>query len=44
MTVAAQHPYRVTTPRTVQRFEQTDKKALALRAQWKLAFGGIAHR
>jgi hypothetical protein len=37
MTVAAKHPYRVTTPRTVQRFEQMDKKALALRAQWEFA-------
>jgi hypothetical protein len=44
MTVAAQHPYRLATPRTVQRFEQMGKKALGLRAQSGLAFGEFVHR
>jgi hypothetical protein len=44
MAVAAQHTYRVAPPRTVQRFEQTEKKAPALCMQSGLAFGGIAHR
>jgi len=44
MAVAAQHTYRVAPPRTVQRFEQMDKKALALCMQSRLAFRGIAHR
>lgn len=44
MAVASQHTYRVAPPRAVQRFEQMDKKALALRVRSGLAFGGIAHR
>jgi hypothetical protein len=44
MAVAAQHADRVTPPRTVQRFEQMDKKAPALCMQSGLAFRGIAHR
>jgi hypothetical protein len=44
MPVTAQHPYRVATPRTVKRFEQARKKALALRAQPGIAFGGRTHR
>lgn len=44
MPVTAQHPYRVATPRTVKRFEQARKEALALRARPGLAFGGRTHR
>jgi len=44
MTVAAQRPYRVAAPRTVQRFEQARKEALAIRARPGLAFGGSTHR
>jgi hypothetical protein len=45
MTVTAQHPYRLTASRAVQRFEQTDEKSLALRAQPGLDFNGMsAHR
>lgn len=44
MPVTAQHPYRVATPRTMKRFEQARKEALALRAQPGIAFGGRTHR
>lgn len=44
MPVTAQHPYCVATPRTVKRFEQARKEALALRARPGLAFGGRTHR
>src|SRR3954467_7944795 len=44
MPVTAQHPYRVAAPRAVERFEQARKKALALRAQPGIAFGGRTHR
>ena len=44
MTVAAQHPYRVSAPRAVERFEQVRKEALAVRARPGLAFGGSTHR
>ena len=44
MTVAAQRTYRVTAPGTMQRFEQMDKKSLALLSQPGLVFGEIAHR
>ena len=45
MTVTAQHPYRVATPRTVERLEQARKESLALRALPGLAFNGVsAHR
>ena len=45
MTVTAQHPYRVAAPRAVKRFEQADKKSLALRARPGLDFNGMsAHR
>jgi len=45
MTVTAQHPYRLAAPRAVKRFEQADKKPLALRAQPGLDFNGMsAHR
>ena len=40
MPVTAQHPYRVTAPRAVKRFEHARKKSLALRAQPGLAFNG----
>jgi hypothetical protein len=39
-----QHPYRVAAPRTVKRFEQAHKEALALHARPGLAFGGRTHR
>ena len=38
MTVTAQHPNRLAPPRAVERFEQADKKSLALRAQPGLDF------
>ena len=45
MTVTAQHPYRLAAPRAVKRFEQADKKSLALRARPRLDFNGMsAHR
>jgi len=45
MTVTAQHPYRLAAPRAVKRFEQADKKSLALRARPGLDFNGMsAHR
>jgi hypothetical protein len=45
MTVTAQYPYRLAAPRAVKRFEQADKKSLALRAQPGLDFNGMsAHR
>ena len=45
MTVTAQHPYRLSAPRAVKRFEQARKKTLALRAQLGLAFNGVStHR
>lgn len=45
MTVTTQHPYRLSAPRAVKRFEQADKKSPALRARPGLDFNGIdAHR
>ena len=44
MPVTAQHAYRVATPRTVERFEQARKEALALHGRPGLAFGGRTHR
>jgi hypothetical protein len=44
MTVTAQHPYRVATPRAVERFEQTHKESLVLGARPGLALGGSTHR
>jgi len=44
MTVTAQHPYRVASPRAVKRFEQARKESLALRARTGLAFGESSHR
>jgi hypothetical protein len=44
MPVTAQHAYRVATPRTMERFEQARKEALALHARPGLAFGGRTHR
>ena len=44
MPVTVQHPYRVAAPRTVKRFEQAHKEALALHARPGLAFGGRTHR
>ena len=45
MTVTAQHPYRLAAPRAMKRFEQADKKPLALRARPRLDFNGMsAHR
>lgn len=44
MMVATQHPYRVSSPRAVQRFEQANKEAPALRVQLGFASGGSTHR
>jgi hypothetical protein len=44
MVIATQHPYRVSSPRAVQRFKQAHKKASALRVQLGLASVGSAHR
>jgi hypothetical protein len=45
MTVTTQHPYRLPAPRAVKRFEQADKKSLALRARRGLDFTEMsAHR
>ena len=45
MAITAQHPYRVATPRTVERLEQARKESLALCALPGLAFNGVsAHR
>jgi hypothetical protein len=44
MMIATQHPYRVSSPRAVQRFEQAHKEAPALRVRLGLASGGSAHR
>jgi hypothetical protein len=44
MPVTLQHPYRVAASRTVKRFEQTHKEALAFRAWPGLAFEGRTHR
>lgn len=44
MTVTTQHPYRLSAPRAVKRFEQARKESLALRAQPGLTFGGSTHR
>jgi hypothetical protein len=45
MTVTAQHLYRLAASRAVKRFEQTNKKSLALSARPGLDFNGMsAHR
>lgn len=44
MMIATQHPYRVSSPRAVQRFEQAHEEAPALRVQLGLASVGSTHR
>lgn len=44
MLIPTQHPYRVSSPRSVQCFEQAHEEAPALGVQLGLAFGGSTHR